>query len=531
MPDTAQSAGPRLRQADTEPAWVAIWVPADRLTTLVAMTPVVAVAVLWRVWRLNTFGFNSDEAVYAGQAASIAGDPTLDRTFPIFRAHPLVFQTILSLVYRVHTGDLTGRLVAAAFGVATVLAVYLLGKELFHRSVGVAAALFVAVMPYDVVVTRQVLLDGPLALMATLTLWLLARYCRTREPRWLYATSAMLGLTILTKEIAVLLLGSLFAFFALHHRQRMRWRQGLVATAILFGVVWAMPVSLHFSGRTSSGQSYFVYQIFRRSNHGFDFYPTAVPPALGWAVLGLAVAGWLWLRLADPADWRPRLLFWWLAIPTIMLELWPVKGFQYLLFLAPAVAVLAAHGLLTAVTRLPAVPHLSAVAHLPVVKLAAVVVVALTLAVPAWQQINPSGRTTFLAGSGGLPGGREAGQWIDANLPLGAKLMTIGPSMANIVAFYGHRQALGLSVSPNPLNRNPSYQPMPNPDAQIRQGEVQYLVWDSFSAARAPSFAGKLLTYARKYNGVVTHSQTIMTTGSGGQPVPRTVITIYEVRP
>ena len=78
---------------------------------------------------------------------------------------------------------------------------------------------------------------------------------------------------------------------------------------------------------------------------------------------------------------------------------------------------------------------------------------------------------TALAGSGGLPAGREAGEWIDANVPEGSTFMTIGPSMANLVQFYGHRRAYGLSVSPNPLNRNPSYEPLPNPDQALRDSE------------------------------------------------------------
>ena len=74
----------------------------------------------------------------------------------------------------------------------------------------------------------------------------------------------------------------------------------------------------------------------------------------------------------------------------------------------------------------------------------------------------------MLAGAGGVPAGREAGEWIDGNVPRGATFMTIGPSMANLVQFYGRREAYGLSVSPNPLNRNPSYEPIVNPDQALR---------------------------------------------------------------
>ena len=68
-------------------------------------------------------------------------------------------------------------------------------------------------------------------------------------------------------------------------------------------------------------------------------------------------------------------------------------------------------------------------------------------------------------------------------------MMTVGPSMANILQFYGHRKAYGLSVSPNPLHRNPVVRAVNNPDRMIRDNELQYVVWDAFSAARSPFFA------------------------------------------
>ena len=105
------------------------------------------------------------------------------------------------------------------------------------------------------------------------------------------------------------------------------------------------------------------------------------------------------------------------------------------------------------------------------------------------------------------------------NVPEGAKLMTIGPSMANIVQFYGHRKAYGLSVSPNPLHRNPSYEPIENPDRMVRDNQLQYIVWDSFSAARSPYFARTVRRYADRYNGRAVHTETVTVTTDAGRRV------------
>jgi hypothetical protein len=154
-----------------------------------------------------------------------------------------------------------------------------------------------------------------------------------------------------------------------------------------------------------------------------------------------------------------------------------------------------------------------------------------SLAVTSWTRVQPAAAgTQFLAGTGGVPGGREAGEWVAQNLPAGSRMLAVGPSMANIVQFYGHRRVSGLSVSPNPLYRNPVYEPVNNPDLQIRRGDLQYLVWDSYSAARSPFFSRHLLAFAERYHGRIVHSELVSVPTPAG-PVSKPVVVIYEVRP
>jgi hypothetical protein len=109
--------------------------------------------------------------------------------------------------------------------------------------------------------------------------------------------------------------------------------------------------------------------------------------------------------------------------------------------------------------------------------------------------------------------------------------MSVGPSMANILEFYGHRKTYGLSVSPNPLHRNPVYEAMANPDRLIRDNEIQYVVWDAFSADRTPFFSRKILRYVERYHGNVVHQETVPVKTEMGKTVQKPIITIYEVRP
>jgi hypothetical protein len=481
---------------------------------------ILAVAVLigtaLRVVQLGSVGLNSDEAVYAGQSASLVGNPHFIDNFPVIRAHPLLFQLIASPFYRTGIPELPGRYLNAFFGVGTIMLVFQLGWLMYGRRAGALAALLLAVMPYHVIVTRQVLLDGPMTFFATAALVCLAALARTGQSRWLVAAGSCLGLAALTKETAVILGVSAFVFLSLVPRFWRPIRYLVMAGATTLGLVLTYPIVTAVSGGGRSGQSYLMWQLSRRPNHGFLFYLTAVPPAMGPLLIATAATGLVLLR--HRSSWREVLLLSWIVVPFVFFEVWPVKGFPYLLLLAPAIVVLAARALAALLDIKPR--RLLTVAG----GVAASAALVLSMLVPSVRGVlEPS--SSGLAGAGGSPGGREAGQWVAANVPQGSRLMTLGPSMGNVLQYYSGRRADGLSVSPNPLHRNPSYLPIYNPDGALRSGDYQYVVWDAYSARRSRSFATKELALIRKYNGRVVHTELANFDGKSNQPV----VVIYSV--
>jgi hypothetical protein len=485
-----------------------------------------ALALFFRFWDLNRVGYNSDEAVYAGQAKALAHDPSVMPFFPVFRAHPLLFQTILSVGYRIGGGDLMGRSFAAAFGIGTVILVYMTGRLLYGHRAGLLAALVIALMPYDVLVSRQVLLDGPATFFATASLYLVARYATSLHRPWLYAAGGAMGLTILAKETSILAIGALFVFFALSPEVRTRTRDLAYAGAAMFAVALAYPLAVYVAGGGHRGQNYLVWQLFRRPNHTWSFYPATVPMVMGPLVVACALLG-LWL-LRRQMSWRETLLLSWILVPSVFFQLWPVKGFQYLLPAAPPVALLA--GRMLGLWQPPSLSLLGRRIPSAAVSVALCVLVLTSIGIESWRRIEPRDRGVFIAGSGGLPGGRKAGTWVRKHTPLGSEFLAIGPSMANLISFYGYRKAYGLSVGPNPLRRNPAYEPIGNADLALRRNEIQYIVWDAYSAARSPFFAETLLKLRSKYNGRLAFSVTMSLPTKGGATAARTLIQVYKVR-
>jgi Dolichyl-phosphate-mannose-protein mannosyltransferase len=501
--------------------------------TRVSLVCIVVLAVFLRFFQLDAVGYNSDEAVYAGQGAAIAKVAVIKDIFPIFRAHPMLFQFILAIFFSAGADDWLGRAVSAVIGVLTVLLVFSLGRQLYGERVGLYSALFFALMPYHVVVTRQVLLDGSMALCSTLSLYMMARYAASRRPMWLYAAAAGIGLTFLSKEIGFIMVGAIYAFIALSPKLPVKIWDIIVSGVILFVIMLPFPLTVGLAGGGGKTQQVLIWQLFRRPNHTWDFYPTVVPPAIGFGVILAALIG-LWL-LRRQNSWREKLLIIWILVPVVFFQVWPTKGFQYLLPIAPAFAILAARTL--ARWPLEAAPALRNLGVRPQRLLQFLpgfltsLVIGVSLFVPSWQLIHPSQTGTFLAGSGGVPGGREMGVWIKENVPEGATFLTIGPSMSNIVKWYAQQRAYGISVSTNPLHRNPSYEPVENPDYQMRNGEIQFLIWDSFSAERTTFFSEKLLSYAEKYHGRIVHTETVKVQTAQGDIIEKPVIIIYEVHP
>ena len=65
----------------------------------------------------------------------------------------------------------------------------------------------------------------------------------------------------------------------------------------------------------------------------------------------------------------------------------------------------------------------------------------------------------------------------------------------------------------------------------IRDNEIQYVVWDSFSAARSPYFSRSIRRFADRYNGRAVYTETISVPTSDGKRAKRPLITIFEVGP
>ncbi len=501
-----------------------------------------------RLHNLNQYGLNSDEAVYAGQAAGLAGFAQYRDLFGLFRAHPLLVQLLVSLVYR-FTGvsGLTAREVCVGFGLAMIVVVGVAAYLFWGRVGGLIGMLFMAVSPYAINVSRQMLLDGPEAFFVACCVLCFLLYLRQRRDEYFLGGAFAAGLAFLSKESAILLLPALLLFFVLVPEVLPRRRVLIGSTVMYLVMVVIYPLAELGSGKSSTGTDYLTWQILRPANHDLLFY-FGIFGVIGWAITALALVGiGLALVRRESAD---LLLLTVTLVVFAFLEIWPTKGYEYLLPLIGPLVLLSVSGAMWLGSELSRpfqatvrrtrrgirqggiwVPGgLAVVAVATIFATASPVVTAdagSTSIVGTDSGTPTPARVTALAGSGGLLAGRPSGLWVGEHTLPGSVFLTIGPTFANILEFYGHRRALALSVSPNPLHRNPSYAPVGNADKLIRSGSVQYLVYDAYSAARTKHFAARLLSLAHKFSGVLVYQYDRQAHRGQGNAL----VLIYEVQP
>ena len=315
---------------------------------------------------------------------------------------------------------LAGRQLSALFGTATILVTFLLGKRLYGSVVGLLAALTLAVLPLHAEHSHYVTPDVEVTFFATLTL-LLAAYIYTEgQFRWYAWAGVAAGLTLGTKyNVGIVLLVVILAHFLTpaDRRGKFGWLAasvGLAALTFLVTTPFAVLDLLGFlneiafqvrhytivgHGNASEGASWSAYL---RDFWEQGFVSQAAILALG--SVGLAL-------------WRQRREDW------LMLTL-PITGY----FFFSAAKVHFARNLLP---LLPPLAILSAVTLVavagwltgrlkwerPVRQIGLILVLWLAFFAICLQNTLLTDRYYLQPDTR-----QQAGQWIVANLPVGARL-------------------------------------------------------------------------------------------------------------
>ena len=459
-------------------------------------TGIVAVAAALRLWDLGRVGFRGDEAVYAGQAAVLAGDHGMDRYFILAsrgNSNFLIFQEILSVVYRVFgVSDVGARVVGAVFSILTVVAIYFLARLLYGRRAAAFAAGALALSGYAIGLGRLALLDSTATFFVVMGVLFLALWLRTPRDHWLCAFAAATMLAAQAKVAGILLLvvfaGVLVVNGAWRH---LRWRS--IVQAVLVSLLALTPALIQVVLQPRTIVDFLGSSLHRHSATPWYYYGDALLKAEGPAIL---IALLLGIVLAAFRTKRTDLLPWlWLAVFGLFYMVYPLKAFNYLLPLVPALALLGGRGL--ALVRMPRIPQLALATGLAVI-----------CGVFAAPSVASAVHDDSSAGM------REAARWIAANTPSNAGVMALSQGSGQYVySFYAQRDAYPYggfrlaTVLPGGAVSTPRQTPVgvlpqdwisDQPVKLIQEGVVSYLVYSTGSLDDPPEQAQILNTQTER---------------------------------
>lgn len=213
--------------------------PAERSRAHAMLTAAMALGVALRAHALGGLSLYYDELyatrIYGLTPRNVAG--VVARTAFYDQHPPLYYLSALAWtqVFGLSEGAVRG--LSALAGVLVIPATYVLGRELAGRGAAAWGALLASTFPLLVYFSREARMYEQLALLATLSTWLLVRMARGDRPRWI--TPAWLVVTTATALSHYFGAVHVFAEFVVLALRGRRGARDLPAWAALFAVPFA----------------------------------------------------------------------------------------------------------------------------------------------------------------------------------------------------------------------------------------------------------------------------------------------------
>lgn len=480
---------------------------------------IVIAASIIRLWGLGDVGFNNDEAIYSGQAATLAGYEEYGKFFSIFRAHPVFLQFVVSIFFSYFgISDTIARTVPVIFGILTVIVVYFIGKLLYNRNVAIVAATVIAIIPYHIIVSREVLIDVPLSFFFTLTLYFLVRYMKnSNNIHWLYFVGVSSGLGFLSKEVGIFALISSIIALLFIRRFTLKSIFILLSSFILVASAYFIPI-LTLEEANDAWLSYWEWQTQREANHSDTFYVTTISKdALGYMLTTLCIISIIFAIVTRTVK-KPGvfLLLIWIAVPIIIFHILPIKGFHFVMSLIPAFTILGVSFLFSDWVKKVPYYRIIPIVFIPLILISSGSVLSILFGIPFSDDV----------GSGGEPYAREAARWIRDYIPNNGTILTMDTPMANIIKYYSNNEAYSLHS-----NKNPAYTKILNSDLSILNGDIEYLVYEGYRLDSSPYLleeSDELIELVEKYNGIPIYTE-YETLPNSGKNLTDPALIIYSL--
>jgi len=396
--------------------------PLSRRSAALALGGILLVALALRLWHIRhgmPFAYSADEAEHFVPKALGMFDGGLD---PGYYENPSGLTYLLYVLYAVsgireigESAFVTGRVAVALIGTLVVALTYWAGTRYYERRVGLVAAAVMAVAFLPVFYSKHALNDVvTLAPLAVALVACLLVYERGWWTDWALAGAGIGVATAVKYTAGAMVLTLLVAAGLRIHRDRAELRRvvlGLALAGAVCVVLFALlnPYAIlnpseargQIGGQSAQADT---AKLGHDDTYGWLYYLGTLTWGFGWLPLLAAVAGAV---LAIRRDWRIALLL--VAFPVCFYLYMGAQGRffgRWLLPIYPALCVLAGFAVVSAAERLRAHRGFA------IAGLAALLCVQGVLA--AVHVDTVLGREDTRT---------EALDWVDANVPAGARVV------------------------------------------------------------------------------------------------------------
>lgn len=453
---------------------------------------IITIAFFLRIWDIGWNGFNGDESIYSGQGASLLGEADFLKDFAIFRAHPLLLQSLVSFAFALFgLQDTVARMVPVIFGTLTVYVAYLLAKELFDRKIGLISSLILALLPFHIVFSRQVLLDVPLSFFVVLFLYFITRYKITERNIYSYWTGVSCGLCFISKEVGIIMFPIFIAYTIITHTLKLG-KFFVFLLGFAFGVI---PYVLLILIRQDAVNALFTYATFQVNKeatiYSFRYASTLINEGFGYVLSLLIIVSVILIliecRSTGSRKYRDQVILLVLTLGTLFLfyQLLPSQGDRFLITLMPIGVILGCSFLVTNVVRQWRAHVVLYIVLIPLIVLSNNFFISKVFPVDDLK----------ISDNQGTPWMREAALWIKNNTPPDANVLTAQMTLANVIRFYSNHEVYTFELS-----SNPSYIRLDNPALLILNKNVSIIVEDQDPALEKNAAVSELKKYRTYFN-------------------------------
>jgi len=457
------------------------------------------IAFIIRFYGLGDLALNNDEAIYAGQAASLANYSEYQEQFSIFRAHPLLLQFMISIpFYFFGVHEFTARIVPMLLGCGIVVISYFIAKYLYNQQTAIISSIIISLLPYHISISKQALVDVSMSFFFALDLLLIILYYRKNTVLLLYGIGITTGLCFLSKEIGIISFAISILSLIIINR-KVVFKNTLVVT--LSFIVVASPYWISFITLEEARKSileYIEWQSSRPANHNSIYYFHIITSEiLGYVLTSLLLIAYVYV-IFSRRNWKfshALLPFLWIAIPLIFFQMISVKGYHFLFSITPFLVIFSISFLSRDWIKKISRKEILLIGIIPLALISNNYII--------------NGYFLFIShnpvlGSESLFHMKDAAMWIKENTPENSTILTLYTHMSNIIKFYSQRDSIAIQS-----NNNPSYQKIENIDMPILAKKINYIVYEKIQIDNGKFLENKaveLEDYVRKYDGVPVYS-------------------------